>query len=142
MKSLSKIRLLYCLICFSLISLIGHANSQNSDLLNSNSSSILAVAGKVKSKKAEADKTASKEFIMTYAMEAPPFCWEENGVAKGILVDIVNQVLNKRMGIKVNHIMYPWFRAQKMVNDGEADAFLTFPAPHRMNYTHTTPDFI
>ena len=60
-----------------------------------------------------------------YAFSSPPICWEENKEMRGILIDIVNEAVRKRMGISVSHDGYPWKRAQYMVRKGEADALIT-----------------
>jgi len=39
-----------------------------------------------------------------------PKIWQEQGVAKGILVDIMNHI-GKDMGIQFNHNLFPWKRA-------------------------------
>jgi len=42
------------------------------------------------------------------------------------------------MGIPVSHKGYPWARAQKMVRNGKADAFITIPTPERKEYTEVS----
>ncbi len=54
-----------------------------------------------------------------------PYTWQENGQDKGILVDIANEAIQKRMGIAVSHHIYPWERAQHLVKEGNLDAHIT-----------------
>ncbi|MCP4673083.1 MAG: transporter substrate-binding domain-containing protein [Desulfobacula sp.] len=54
---------------------------------------------------------------------------------KGILIDIVTDVIQNQMGIQVSHEGYPWARAQLLVKNNEADAFVTVPTPERRKYT-------
>jgi polar amino acid transport system substrate-binding protein len=54
-----------------------------------------------------------------------PYAWQENGQDRGILVDIANEAIQKRMGIAVSYHIYPWERAQHMVREGLLDAHIT-----------------
>ncbi len=82
--------------------------------------------------------------VQAYALEPmklnylkyPPLGWEENGKMKGIMVDVLNEALQQRMGIKILHHQYPWKRAQLLVKDGEADGFTTVPTPERREFTN------
>lgn len=60
-----------------------------------------------------------------YEETATPYSWNENGQMKGILIDIANEVIQKRMGIPVSHHGYPWIRAQHLVKKGVLDAHIT-----------------
>ncbi len=73
---------------------------------------------------------------MVYFNNYAPFSWEEEKQMHGILIDVLNEALQKRMGIHVSHEGYPWARAQMMVKDGSADAFATVPTPERETYTN------
>lgn len=68
-----------------------------------------------------------------YMADAEPINWEENGIAKGLEVEIVEQVA-KSLGIRVEHLFYPWARAQMMVASGQADGMITTPTPTRFQY--------
>ncbi len=68
-----------------------------------------------------------------YMAGAAPHNWEENGVAKGIEVEIVESILGQ-LGIKVIHKFYPWERAQRMVETGKLDAMITTPTSARFKY--------
>ena len=54
---------------------------------------------------------------------------------RGILVDIADEVLGNRLGIEVSHLGYPWKRAQQMVRENKADAFITVSTQERLSYT-------
>ncbi len=54
----------------------------------------------------------------------PPMTFEEDGVAKGAHVDIVDLVM-KEIGILYEIQFVPWSRAVKMVEEGKADVLLT-----------------
>ena len=73
---------------------------------------------------------------MVYYNDFAPFSWEDSEKQMhGILIDVVNEVIEKQMGIHVSHKGYQWARAQKEVRDGEADAFITVPTSARRQYT-------
>ncbi len=72
---------------------------------------------------------------LVYFNNFPPYSWEENNQMQGILVDVLTEAIQNRMGISVFHQGYPWARAQRMVRDGEADAFATVPTSERQEYT-------
>lgn len=72
---------------------------------------------------------------IVYFNDFAPYSWEEDNQMKGILIDILNEVLQKEMGINLSHQGYPWARAQRMVESGQADAFATVPTPVRREYT-------
>ncbi len=71
------------------------------------------------------------ENVMKFAFGsgATPFAFEENGVAKGILVDIAREAIENRMGIAVSFDLHPWKRAQHLVKQGVLDAHITNGLP-------------
>ncbi|MBI2380269.1 MAG: transporter substrate-binding domain-containing protein [Gammaproteobacteria bacterium] len=71
---------------------------------------------------------------MVYFDTYPPFSYNEAGQWRGILVDLVREALEGGLGLKVEHLGYPWRRAQIMVQGGQADGFLTVPTPERRIY--------
>lgn len=74
-------------------------------------------------------------FKMAYFHDFVPYSWEEKGEMKGIIIDILDEALGRRMNLSVSHKGYPWARAQLKVRSGEADAFMTLPTPERLSYT-------
>ncbi len=77
---------------------------------------------------------AEPTLTWVYMADAAPINWiDENGKAKGAEVEIVEYICSK-LGIKVEHKMYPWPRSQKMVESGKADAMMTTPNKSRFNY--------
>ena len=78
----------------------------------------------------------ANELKVVYAQGYLPFSWsDEDGQAQGAEIDFINEIIKKRMGIKVSHHVYPWARAQSMVKKGSADAFVTIPNAKRRQYT-------
>lgn len=66
-------------------------------------------------------------------LDAAPLNWEEDGVAKGIEIEIIEYLLGN-LGIHVKHEFYPWERAQNMIKHGKADAMMTTPIVQRFQY--------
>lgn len=66
-----------------------------------------------------------------------PYHWYDTKEkkAKGIFVDICDEVLTKKLGYKIIYTQYPWARAQKQVQLQQEDAFITTPTPARLRYT-------
>jgi len=80
--------------------------------------------------------SAKETMKIVYFYDFKPFSWEsEDGKMNGILIDIMNEALIKRMKIDVSHSGYPWARAQKLVKFEKADAFITVPTALRREYT-------
>lgn len=81
---------------------------------------------------------------VTYSVEAmkivyydsfPPYSWRDaDGKMKGIWIDIIDEVFQKEIGIKVEHEGYPWSRAQYLVKSGEADALIGMANEERKKY--------
>ncbi|WP_419905345.1 substrate-binding periplasmic protein [Kiloniella sp.] len=72
---------------------------------------------------------------LVYFHNYSPFSWDEGNGMQGILIDLLNEALKKRMNIQTIHNGYPWKRAQKLVKVGLADGFCTVPTPARHEYT-------
>ena len=73
---------------------------------------------------------------VVYFEKYEPISWLASGEMHGGLVDIVNESIGRRMGIDVSNRGFPWARAQEMVRDGRADAFVTVATPERSAYTN------
>lgn len=67
---------------------------------------------------------------MVYA-DYKPYSWKQDGVAQGLEIDILQEVLGKRMGLPLQHQILPWERAQQHVETGLADAFVATPSARR-----------
>jgi len=81
------------------------------------------------------DATASAPFRMAYFETYSPLSYRDNGGAlKGILVDVLEEVLGKRMGVAIQHLGYPWVRAQQLAKVGEVDAICTIATAARQEY--------
>jgi len=83
---------------------------------------------------------AQSPLKLVYFQNYAPFSWKVNTQMHGILIDVLNEAIEVRMGIPVSHGGYPWKRAQLMVRWNEADAFATVPTPERRAYTEISTE--
>lgn len=65
---------------------------------------------------------ADKKFLAV-TEDFPPFAFEEDGVVKGIDIDIFDLAM-QRVGVPYEVKIVPWARALKMVKEGEAESIL------------------
>jgi len=80
-----------------------------------------------------------KELKAVYAQGYLPYSWAgDNGKAKGLEIDFVETVMTDKLSIDVTHHVYPWARAQALVEEGSADIFVTIPNKKRRSYTQVT----
>jgi ABC-type amino acid transport substrate-binding protein len=88
----------------------------------------------------EKDAEARELYIVTSPWE--PYMYEEDGVYKGLSVEILDKVMTK-LDISYKFEIMPWSRALKMVQFGEADGTLTAAyADDRADFILYTPDQI
>ena len=83
---------------------------------------------------------AGEPLVFSYSDHFPPFSWIKNKQNMGIIIDVVNEALIKRLNLKVRYMAAPWVRAQQMVQDGTADAFITVASEKRKTYTTTSSE--
>lgn len=79
---------------------------------------------------------------LSYNSDWPPY---SSGVGKkvsGILPDLMREIIEKRMGLKVEQSDAPWKRVQLLVEKGLHDAFVTVPTQKRLNYAHSSKNTV
>lgn len=82
--------------------------------------------------------------LQVYTLSYPPFMYEENGVIKGVQVDIVKEAF-KRLNQPIEMHLVHLLRGLKMVELGEADVFFSpFKTEERAKVMHygETPLYI
>ncbi len=72
----------------------------------------------------------------------PPLSWQEEKKGMGILIDVTEEALSRRMGVKISHHFFPWKRVQKYVEEGAMDAFITNHTQTRKKYTYAGNELI
>ena len=75
---------------------------------------------------------------ITYGANYKPFAWGGKGVPFGVQKDFVEEILAKKLGVKVINESCPWARCQKLVKEGLKDGFFTVPTQERAKYTITS----
>lgn len=78
--------------------------------------------------------SATAPLRLAYFETYSPLSFVEGGALKGILVDLLNEVLGRRLGQRLVHEGYPWPRAQALVQRGECDAICSIATPGRLAY--------
>ncbi|QPF73007.1 amino acid ABC transporter substrate-binding protein [Roseateles sp. DAIF2] len=78
--------------------------------------------------------SAGTPLRLAYYDNFAPFSRLRDGRVGGIFVDIMEELLVRRLGLRVQHEAFPWARAQQRVRLGEADGFITVPTPERLVY--------
>ena len=76
---------------------------------------------------------APASLTMVYSENAAPVSWQENNTAKGIFVDVVEEIVKNQLGIPVKHLVLPWARAQQMISNNQADGLVTVATPIRQS---------
>lgn len=81
-------------------------------------------------------QTFAQPMRIAYNEDWNPYSYRgADGTARGILVDVLEEALVRRMGLKVEHYGYPWNRVQLNVQQGARDAFITVPTEERLAYS-------
>lgn len=73
--------------------------------------------------------------IVYFSDYAPFSMSDKSGKMTGIFVDVFDEIFQRRMKISVKHDGGPWSRMQSKVENGDADAFCTFPNDKRKEYS-------
>lgn len=60
-----------------------------------------------------------------------PYSWHDGTRARGLEVDIAEALLVKRLGLRIQHEILPWARAQAEIENGTADLFFATRSPAR-----------
>jgi len=79
-------------------------------------------------------------FELVYFEDYAPFSYVEDGRLVGVLIEIMNEMLVTRLNLNVQHTGYPWARAQSLIRQGQADAFVTVPTDERRVYAIFTEE--
>jgi polar amino acid transport system substrate-binding protein len=75
-----------------------------------------------------------RPFFIADDIDSAPYIFAKPGKEPdGIFYDI-SELAFKRMGIPLQHEVFPWKRAQLIVETKRADALITIPTPSRLKY--------
>jgi polar amino acid transport system substrate-binding protein len=93
--------------------------------------------------RAASTSSSAPPLQLVYFDNFAPFSQRQpDGAMVGIFVDIMDELLGRRLGLAVRHEGYPWARAQQMVRNGEADGFVTVPTDERLAYAVASQEWI
>lgn len=86
--------------------------------------------------------TASAATYRFVTLEYPPYEYTENGVIKGVAVDVIKETF-KLMGHEVKIEVWPWARSIEMIKNGDADGIFTFfKNPEREAFVHFSKEAV
>jgi len=71
-----------------------------------------------------------------------PYSVGSAGEIKGILPDLIREILKKHMDVPVEIVGYPWARVQHLVEKGDVDAFVTVPTAQRLKYALSSAESV
>ena len=87
---------------------------------------------------AAACPAAGQDAVKWVFTDYPPANFKmDSGRYTGFLHDMVVELFQERLGLRVDIARFPWKRCQLMVKNGEADIMVTIPTPERLEYTVT-----
>ena len=88
-------------------------------------------------------RAAGAPFRMAYFETYSPLSYrDEKGGVRGILVDILDDVIGKQMGLPIQHLGYPWLRAQMLARQGDVDAICTIATAARLEYAVASSEVV
>ncbi len=85
---------------------------------------------------------ASDPLLIGYNSDWAPYSSGGSDRIRGVLPDILDEILEFHMGIKVRHVGYPWKRVQKAVETGSIDAMITVPTKTRTAYAYRSQEVV
>ncbi len=77
---------------------------------------------------------AAQPLIIMHNEDFPPFEYDENGTAAGILPKKINTILARSDEYIAIHRTNPWRRAQQIIRIGRADGLSAYPSLERLEY--------
>ncbi len=89
-----------------------------------------------------ADEDKTQPFKIAYAESWAPISVGSANTITGILPRLMESIIHERMGIPVQHIGFPWARAQQAVKSGEVDAFITTPTVERLEFARASQSIV
>lgn len=85
---------------------------------------------------------AERSFRIAYHEDFAPFSQRDEDRMTGVFVNVMDELLVKRLGLMIKHEGFPWARAQQRVKEGLADAFVTVATDERRTFTMPTQEWI
>ncbi|MFC4160810.1 substrate-binding periplasmic protein [Chitinimonas lacunae] len=83
---------------------------------------------------------AGEPLRIAYFDSFPPYSFREHGEMRGVLIELLDEALGRRMGVPLRHEGYAWLRAQALVREGHADALFTMVTAERLSYAEASTE--
>ncbi|MCJ8169597.1 substrate-binding periplasmic protein [Atopomonas sediminilitoris] len=84
----------------------------------------------------------AQEINLAFADDSPPLTYAKNGQALGIIPELAQWLIEHTPGLSFKATALAWPRAQREVEQGRLDGFLTYPSGERQNYAVFTPSAV
>ncbi len=84
----------------------------------------------------------AQEISISYNSDWPPYSHGLRGEVAGILPRLLDELIGMRLGYAVRHNGAPWKRAQRLVEQGKLDAFVTVPTTARLKYAKRSASIV
>ena len=75
---------------------------------------------------------------ISFASFEPAIFMDENNIASGLYVEILERIFEKELGINVSYRNVPWARAQMEVKTGKSDLLITVATDARREYAYVS----
>lgn len=85
---------------------------------------------------------AAETIKLSYNSDWPPYSFGEQENVKGVLPDLLEEIIGNRMGITTEHFGFPWKRAQENIRSARLDAMVTFPSEQRLEYALSSKNIV
>lgn len=79
---------------------------------------------------------------LAYFETYSPLSFRGEAGMQGILIELFDELLGKRLGQPLVHQGFPWIRAQSLVQQGEQDAMCTVATPERLAYARAAQESV
>ena len=78
-------------------------------------------------------QASEKEITFSYT-EWRPILYQDQGIPKGLYIDILKELFEVELGLGLSYRQRPWKRAQVEVEEGKSDLLITIPTEERRKY--------
>ncbi len=79
---------------------------------------------------------------LSYNSDWAPYSSGVGKTVRGILPDLMSEIIENRMGLNIEQSGTAWKRVQLKVEKGLADVFITVPTAKRRNYSHSSEGIV
>ena len=84
----------------------------------------------------------ANELKLSFNSDWPPYSVGVGADVHGILPELMREIIEKRMGIRLSNTGAPWKRAQAMVKKGSQDGFVTVATEKRLAFANSSENVV